>query len=69
MMTIEAAYMLHRDHELGTLEPGKLADLVVLSEDPLHASVESLTDIEVLLTMVGGVAEYDPRGLIEPLPD
>ncbi len=69
MMTIEAAYMLHRDHELGTLEPGKLADLVVLSEDPLHASVESLTDIEVLLTMVGGVAEYDLRGLIEPLPD
>ena len=69
MMTIEAATMLHRDHELGTLEPGKLADLVVLSEDPLHASVESLTDIEVLLTMVDGVVEYDPRGLVEPLPN
>ena len=69
MMTIEAAHMLHRDHELGTLEPGKLADLVILSEDPLRASIESLTDIEVLLTMVGGVVEYDPRGLIEPLPD
>jgi len=58
MMTIEAAYMLHRDHELGTLEPGKLADLVVLSEDPLHTSVESLTDIEVLLTMIDGIIEY-----------
>ena len=58
MMTIEAAYMLHQDDELGTLEPGKLADLVVLSEDPLHVSVESLTHIEVTLTMVDGVIEY-----------
>ena len=58
MMTIEAATMLHREHELGTLEPGKLADLVVLSEDPLHTSVEALTDVEVLLTMVDGIIEY-----------
>jgi predicted amidohydrolase YtcJ len=58
MMTTEAAFMLHREDELGTLEPGKLADLVVLSEDPLYANVESLTDIEVLLTMVGGVIEF-----------
>ena len=58
MMTVEAAYMLHQDHELGTLEPGKLADLVVLSEDPLSTSIEGLTDIEVELTMVDGVVEY-----------
>jgi len=66
MMTLEAAYMLHRDHELGTLEPGKLADLIVLSEDPLHASVESLTDIEVLLTMVGGIIEYQRHSIAGP---
>jgi len=66
MMTIEAAYMLHRDHELGTLEPGKLADLVVLSEDPLHAPVEALTDIEVLMTMVDGVVEYQRNVTIDP---
>ena len=58
--------MLHRDHELGTLEPGKLADLVVLSEDPLHASVESLTDIEVLLTMVDGIIEYQRHTVADP---
>ena len=66
MMTIEAATMLHRDHELGTLEPGKLADLVVLSEDPLHTSVESLTDIEVLLTMVDGIIEYQRHTVADP---
>lgn len=59
MMTAEAAFMLHRESELGTLEPGKLADLVVLSQDPLHTDIESLTDITVLLTMVDGIIEYD----------
>ena len=58
MMTVEAAYMLHLDQELGTLEPGKLADLVVMSEDPLKTSIEALTDIEVQFTMVDGVIEY-----------
>lgn len=58
LMTVEAAHMLHREDELGTLEPGKLADLVVLSEDPLHADVESLGDISVLLTMIDGAIEF-----------
>jgi len=64
-MTVEAAYMLHRDHELGTLEPGKLADLVVLTDDPLHADIETLTNINVLLTIVDGEIEYAR----EPLAD
>jgi len=66
MMTVEAAYMLHREHELGTLEPGKLADLVVLSDDPQSTDVESLANIEVLLTMVGGVIEYQHLSTDDP---
>jgi predicted amidohydrolase YtcJ len=58
MMTVEAAYMLHRESELGTLEVGKLADLVVLSADPLATGAERLTEIEVLLTMVDGTIEW-----------
>lgn len=58
MMTLEAAYMLHRDDELGTLEVGKLADLVVLSEDPLTTDPDRLTDIAVLLTMIDGTIEW-----------
>jgi predicted amidohydrolase YtcJ len=58
MMTVEAAYMLHRETELGTLEAGKLADLVVLSADPLVTDPEDLTEIDVLLTMVDGTIEW-----------
>ena len=63
MMTLEAAHMLHREDELGTLKTGKLADLVVLSEDPLHADIESLTDISVLMTMIDGVIEFHTNDL------
>ena len=35
MMTIEGAYMLHRDREVGSLYPGKLADIIVITKDPL----------------------------------
>jgi predicted amidohydrolase YtcJ len=58
LMTADAAVMLHLDHEIGTLEAGKLADLVVLSEDPLLVSPDHLTAIDVLMTVVGGVIEW-----------
>lgn len=58
MMTIEGAYALNRDDELGSLSAGKLADLVVLSADPSSIPVEDLLQIEVLLTMVGGETAY-----------
>ena len=38
----------------GSLEPGKLADLVVLSDDPFTLEPSRLKDVRVLLTMVGG---------------
>lgn len=40
--TIDAAYGLRRDHELGSLERGKLADLVELSMDPYLADPHEL---------------------------
>lgn len=58
MITVEGAYMLHREEELGTLETGKLADLVVLSDDPLAVGPNELTDIDVLLTMIDGTIEW-----------
>jgi len=58
MMTVEAAYLLHQEEELGTLEAGKLADLVVLSEDPLQTDPPRLAAIEVLFTVVDGTVEW-----------
>jgi predicted amidohydrolase YtcJ len=58
MMTSEAAYALHCDDQLGSLEIGKLADLVVLSDDPHEVLPENIRDIQVLLTMVDGKIEF-----------
>jgi len=47
------------EKELGSLEPGKYADLVVLSQDVLSQDAEVLADIEVKLTLVGGETVYE----------
>ena len=54
MMTINAAYALDRDQEVGSLKPGKFADLIVLSANPLKVDLQMLKDIEVKATMIGG---------------
>ena len=61
-MTIDAAYALGMDSVVGSLEPGKLADLVVLSDDPLQVDADALPNIDVLVTMVGGRAEFCAPG-------
>lgn len=54
-VTSDAAWQCHSEHEIGTLEPGKLADLVVLAEDPRTVDPARLADIEVLETWMDGV--------------
>lgn len=48
------AYACFEEHERGSLAAGKLADLVVVSEDPLNVPEDVLKEIQVELTMVGG---------------
>ena len=62
MMTIEAAYALFREQEVGSLKAGKLADLVVLSDNPTTVDPDDIKDIEVWMTMVGGEVEYCAPG-------
>jgi predicted amidohydrolase YtcJ len=62
MMTIEAAYALFRDQEVGSLRAGKLADLIILSGNPLAVVPETIKDLEVWMTMVGGHVEYCAPG-------
>jgi predicted amidohydrolase YtcJ len=54
MYTTEAAFAMHRERDIGSLEPGKLADFVVLDRNPLDTEPERITDIRVLATIVGG---------------
>jgi predicted amidohydrolase YtcJ len=58
MMTINAAYALFRDEEVGSLEGGKYADVIVLTDNPLRVSTDNLPEIEVQLTMVGGGVQF-----------
>ena len=54
-ITIDSAWMMDREKDLGSLEPGKLADMAILAEDPLEVDPMKLRDIEVLGTISGGV--------------
>ena len=52
------AYLLFKEDDLGTLEVGKLADLVVLDRDYLTVPAHEIKDIEPVITMVGGEIVY-----------
>jgi predicted amidohydrolase YtcJ len=53
-VTIDAAFQHFEEDLVGSLEPGKLADLVILGRSPLAEPPEQLADIPVLETIVGG---------------
>ena len=57
-MTSVAAWQLRMEDEIGSIEPGKKADLVILSENPLKPGVD-LRSIVVQRTVVGGVTIYE----------
>ncbi|MGH3013705.1 MAG: amidohydrolase [Gaiellaceae bacterium] len=56
--TAGSAWVNFLDEETGTIEPGKLADLVVLDGDVLDPGAGPIGDAKVLLTLVEGEAVY-----------
>ena len=54
-----SAYASRQEHVKGSIAPGMLADLVVLSEDPTAVSPERIADVAVLATIVDGQCRYD----------
>jgi predicted amidohydrolase YtcJ len=62
MYTNWAAYYTGDEKSLGTLEPGKIADVVVIDGDYLTVPEERISDLPVVLTMVGGRVVFRHEG-------
>ncbi|MCD6263654.1 amidohydrolase [Candidatus Bathyarchaeota archaeon] len=56
--TLDAAYASFEEDLKGSLEPGKLADIIILSEDLASIPPEKIRDVKVDMTMVGGKVLY-----------
>jgi len=63
LITIGNARFTGEEKIKGSIEPGKVADFVVLSEDPMTAPENRIEGIEVLLTAIGGKTVYVKDGL------
>ena len=61
--TRQNARFVFREKQIGSLEPNKLADLVVLDRDYLTIPADDIRNIRPLLTMVGGRVVYAEGGL------
>jgi hypothetical protein len=59
LMTLNNAYLTFEEASKGSIEPGKLADLVVLSGDVMTCSDAELQDLVPVMTMVGGSIVYE----------
>jgi predicted amidohydrolase YtcJ len=56
--TMNGAYNSHEEVIKGSITPGKLADFVVLADDPHTVSKEKIKDIEIVRTVTGGSTVY-----------
>ncbi len=59
LYTINNAYAVWQEDIRGSIEPGKLADLVVLDRDILTCPVEAVRETRVLTTVVGGEVVFE----------
>ena len=67
-ITMNSSYELHQDELTGSLEVGKLADLIVLDRNVLKVPAEDIAETKVLQTMVGGRVVYQAENFPAPAP-
>ena len=58
MYTINAAFAGRKEAIKGSIEPGKIADLTILSQDPYNVQPDNIKDINVEMTIIGGQIVY-----------
>ena len=61
-ITLNASYELHQDAQTGSLQVGKLADLIVLDRNLFKVPAEDIAHVKVLMTVVGGKVVYRAGG-------
>jgi len=59
LYTVNAAYASFEEGIKGSIAPGKLADIVVLSDDPVQVPPERIKDIRVEMTILGGEVVWE----------
>ncbi len=57
--TLNGAYNSYEENSKGSITAGKLADFVVLAEDPYAIPVDRIKDIKIVRTVVGGKTVYE----------
>ena len=56
--TIWAAEYMSREKQLGSLEPGKLADFIVIDQDYFTIPETEINNIKTLMTVIGGQVKF-----------
>jgi Amidohydrolase family len=64
LYTMGTAALNHEPDRLGSITPGKLADLVAYPLDPLTADPDDLAELTPAFTIVGGRAVHDPDSML-----
>lgn len=59
--TINGAYMLHKEDQFGSIEVGKLADLIILDQNLFDIKPKQISDVKILLTMMDGKITYQDK--------
>ena len=62
--TLGSAWDAHSEDDPGSIEPGKLADIVVLSDDYLTVPDDALRNLKSVLTLIGGNIVYSDDSVV-----
>jgi predicted amidohydrolase YtcJ len=60
-MTLWPAYAAFQEKEMGSLSPGKYADIVILDRDIMNVAPEQILGTRVMATYLGGKAVYEAK--------